>query len=434
MSKFIDLVEITVQAGRGGDGKVAWRREKYEPHGGPYGGDGGKGSSVWIQATNSLNTLLDFRFKREFTAPNGAGGESARRSGKSAEDLVIKVPVGTVVSIVEEDGEVKVLGDLHADGERLLVAKGGRGGRGNQHFATSTRQAPHFCEPGQDGQFARLKLELKLVAHIGIIGMPNAGKSTLISRLSAAKPKIADYPFTTLTPNLGIIQYGENKSLTIADIPGLIEGASEGIGLGFHFLRHIERTRALIHLIDGATEEPEACLKAYEMVRTELQKYNPKILEKQEILLINKADSIDEDHKEKINQVFGSKKISFISAVTGEGIQDLKNQILQMYDSVKEEAVFTPETTNIAEIRKTDDFEIEFDLNKGVFKVDGSFIEGLLRVTNFRDQESVEHLYNQLKKVKLFEELEKCGIKTGDTVLVGNREMVWSHFADDKLI
>ncbi len=427
MNKFIDLVKIKVQAGRGGDGKVAWRREKYEPYGGPYGGDGGRGGSVWLEATNSLNTLLDFRFRHEFEAGNGANGESARRSGKSAEDLIIKVPVGTVIYEIADEAEEEILiGDLSKDGQRLLVARGGRGGRGNQHFANSIRQAPHFCEPGQAGLKTKLKLELKLVAHIGIIGLPNAGKSTLISHLSACKAKIGDYPFTTITPNLGIVKLHDNKSLTIADIPGLIEGAAEGKGLGFHFLRHIERTKVLIHLIDSLSDDPQ---ENYQIVRKELAAYNEEILQKQEIIALNKIDALLPEQLEELKQIF--PKALFVSAATGQGLEALKQILSQIQpEEIKE----FPAEENKENIKNTENFVLKFDQRKGFYRIESELVEGLMRVTDFQNRDSVEHLFKQLKKVNIFEELTNCGIKTGDTVLIGKREMIWSDFADEKLI
>jgi GTP-binding protein len=436
MSKFIDLVELEIEAGQGGDGKIAWRREKYEPYGGPFGGDGGNGGSVWLQATNSLNTLIDFRFKHEFKAPDGEKGRGARQSGKAGEDLIIRVPVGTVVYKVDGDEEV-IVGDLYEDGQKLLLAQGGNGGRGNQHFATSTRQAPHFCEPGYPGQKLKIKLELKLIAHVGIIGLPNAGKSTLISRLSACKAKIGDYPFTTLTPNLGMLQLAPDKSLVIADIPGLIEGASDGVGLGFHFLRHIERTQALIHLIDGATEDVEECLQAYKTVNTELTKYNSTILDKRQILVINKKDSLYEEQVSEIRAHFaaeGLTELLFISAVSGEGIDELKKQLFGIYDQIQENKVFETEREVVEKIKISKDFKLTVDLEKRVFRVESPYLEGLVRVTDFKTQESVEHLFKKLKYVNLFQELKKHAINSGDTVLIGNRELVWSEFADEKLI
>jgi GTPase len=439
MEKFIDLVEIEVESGRGGDGKIAWRREKYEPMGGPAGGDGGRGGSVYLKATNNINTLIDFRFKHYFKADNGNNGESSRRTGASAKDLIILVPIGTLVKRLEENGEYKIIADLKDAEQTFLIAKGGKGGRGNQHFATASRQAPHFCEPGEAAEKYKLQLELKLIAHIGIIGLPNAGKSTLISRLSACKPKIADYPFTTLVPNLGMMKLYGTKSLIIADIPGLIEGAADGAGLGLTFLRHIERTNALIHLIDGMSED---FWQNYLIVKKELEAYNTEILEKREIIVINKIDLLDEADIERIKAEFKIKLpnavLVFISAVSGKGLEELKKTI----NTLDEELNLTE--TKALEIEselkaktfksKTSDFKIEFDEERKVFIVEGIVVEGLMRVTNFSSFDSVNHLFYQLKKINLLDELKNCGIKTGDTVLVGNREMIWSDHADNKLI
>jgi GTPase len=439
MEKFIDLVEIEIESGRGGDGKIAWRREKYEPMGGPAGGDGGRGGSVYLKATNNINTLIDFRFKHYFKAENGNNGESSRRSGASAKDLIILVPIGTLVKRLEKNGEYRIIADLTDPEQMFLVAKGGKGGKGNQHFATASRQAPHFCEPGENSEKYKLQLELKLIAHIGIIGQPNAGKSTLISRLSACKPKIADYPFTTLIPNLGMMKLYGTKSLIIADIPGLIEGAADGAGLGLTFLRHIERTKALIHLIDGMSED---IWQNYLTIKNELQAYNPEILEKREIIVINKIDLLTEDDIERIKTEFKNKLpdliLVFISAVSGQGLDELKNTInaldeklnLTETKAVEIESVLETETLK----SKTSDFKIEFDEERKVFVVEGLIVEGLMRVTNFSSFDSVNHLFYQLKKINLLDELKNCGIKTGDTVLVGNREMIWSDHADNKLI
>jgi GTPase len=433
MAKFIDLVNIEVFSGRGGDGKVAWRREKYVPNGGPAGGDGGHGGSVWLEASTGLNTLLDFHFRHEFKAQDGEGGGSSRKSGRTAEDLIIKVPVGTVVSTL--GGQEQIIADLSHVGQKLLVAKGGRGGRGNQHFATSTRQAPHFCEPGEPGQHLKLKLELKLVAGVGIIGLPNAGKSTLISRLSAAKPKIADYPFTTLVPNLGMLQLAPEKSVTIADIPGLIEGASQGIGLGFQFLRHVQRTKVLVHLLDASLEDISQIKKNYQIVLNELKSYDPEILEKKQILVINKIDACTPQKLDEIKELFAGQELLFISAVSGAGLQELKNKFLQtpeLFEETHFEKIIENQES-LEKIKYAANFEVSFNEEKNVYQIAGPLVEGWVRVTDFKEIESVNHLFRQLKKVKLFEELEKYGIKTEDTVLVGNREMVWSDLAQEKL-
>ncbi len=269
--QFIDEAAITVAAGNGGDGLVAWRREKYIPKGGPAGGDGGHGGSVYLEATPELSTLVEFRFKRQFAADSGKPGGTSNKSGRSGEDLVIRVPVGTIVYRRPEGEDEAFLTDLHADGERILVAKGGRGGLGNQHFATSTRQAPRFAEKGEPGERFTVRLELRLLADCGIVGLPNAGKSTLLSVVSAARPKIADYPFTTLEPQLGVVRVSDEESFVMVDVPGLIEGAHLGAGLGDQFLRHVERTRVLVHLLDGS-KPLEAMLQDKKIIEDELHR------------------------------------------------------------------------------------------------------------------------------------------------------------------
>ncbi|MDJ0626548.1 MAG: GTPase ObgE [Candidatus Caenarcaniphilales bacterium] len=444
MSKFIDQVTIELEAGNGGDGKVAWRKEKYIPKGGPAGGDGGNGGSIWFEANNNINTLLDFRYKYKFKAKDGENGGSSNKSGKGGEDLTIQVPVGTIVKKIEHKNKEKIIADLFEANQKVLIAKGGKGGRGNQHFATSVKQAPHFCEPGQTGESFKALIELKLVAHIGIIGMPNAGKSTLISKLSACKPEIANYAFTTITPNLGIMKIDYEKSLVITDIPGLIQGASEGKGLGIQFLKHIERTKTLIHLIDGYVDSPEECWKNYQIVIEELRKYNPELLEKKQINLINKIDSLSEEFIEDIKNVFNKNdvKIDFISSFSEEGFDELKEKIIEL-----------DKTYNLTEIQQTsesalpksklerdtkspinDEFLIKQENNLGAFRIISPSIEGLVRVTNFSDLESVNHLFKQLKRMNLLDELKNKGIKSGDTVLIGSKEMVWSEFAEYYLI
>ena len=459
--QFIDLVEIDVESGRGGDGKVGWRREKFEPMGGPAGGDGGRGGSVILKADHNLNTLLNFRFQKKFKAANGENGGSSRKTGASAEDLFISVPVGTVVykkkdkeenennseSENNEIEEYSVVGDLNEDGLELVVARGGKGGKGNCHFAMSTRQAPHICEPGEASQRFKLKLELKLVADVGIIGLPNAGKSTLISRLSACKPKIGNYPFTTIIPNLGIMELNDGKSITIADIPGLIEGASEGVGLGFHFLRHIERTALLLHVIDSLQTD-ENILKNYKIVIDELEKYNPEILSKKSVLVFNKTDSLQnpDEFKNLIKNLFKKKheeeNILFISAVTGDGIESLRAKLSELDFSLIRQKILDLESINVAEsdLNKLNKHEserkikIDFDQETRAFRIKSSFVEGLVRVTNFTNIESVAHLYSELSRLKVIEQLNALGIQSGDTVMVGNREMIWSEHADSRLI
>lgn len=318
--KFLDQCKIYIRSGNGGAGSVSFRREKFIPNGGPDGGDGGKGGSVWIEAVEGLNTLIDYRYQQHFKANTGEHGQGRQMHGANAEDLILKVPVGT--QVFEEDHET-LIADLDEVGQKLLLAKGGNGGWGNTRFKGPINQAPKFALPGQDGEERWLWLRLKLIADAGLVGLPNAGKSTFLAASSAAKPKIADYPFTTLTPNLGVIDLGVEQRFVIADIPGLIEGASEGAGLGTRFLGHVERTKVLIHLIDGTQEDP---VEAYKIIRKELAAYDDGLADRQEIVAINKADSLDADQRKAL--VKAIKKVSkqtphLISGVTHEGVRDL---------------------------------------------------------------------------------------------------------------
>jgi GTP-binding protein len=321
--QFVDEVRILVQAGRGGNGCVSFRREKFVPKGGPDGGNGGNGGNIIICADRQLNTLHDFRYRRTYRAENGEHGRGKNQDGKRGEDVVLKVPCGTVVrdAITNE-----ILADLTAHGEELLVARGGKGGRGNAIFATPTNQAPRKAEPGSEGEERELILELKLLADVGLVGLPNAGKSTLISVISAARPKIADYPFTTLTPNLGIVRYAEGKSFTVADIPGLIEGAHKGKGLGIQFLRHIERTMVLVLLIESISSNP---VQDYDVLRNELKSYNPSLLKKPRLVALTKIDLLSDKEKKNLKRLsFGAKvRVYPLSAVTGEGVSNLLRAI-----------------------------------------------------------------------------------------------------------
>lgn len=322
MVKFVDEVEIFVKAGKGGDGCVAFRREKFVPKGGPWGGDGGKGGDVILRAVRNKKTLIDFYFKKHFFAENGENGSSNNKKGKDGEDLIIKVPCGTVVKEIK-NGEEKVIADLVNEGDNVIVAKGGKGGLGNTHFKSPTNQAPRIATKGEEGEEKIIKLELKLIADVGIIGYPNSGKSTLLSKISKARPKIADYPFTTIEPNLGVVDLGGFRSFVVADIPGLIEGASKGKGLGIKFLKHIERTKILVHLIDMSEND---IINRYENLRNELKNYSSKLIEKKEIVVGNKID-LEESKKnlEKAKEYF--KDILFISALKGDGIKDLLERI-----------------------------------------------------------------------------------------------------------
>ncbi|MCD7740481.1 MAG: GTPase ObgE, partial [Candidatus Gastranaerophilales bacterium] len=327
---FLDKAKIKIQSGRGGNGLVAWRREKYVDKGGPSGGNGGKGGDVYLTAIEDLTTLLDFKFQSVFKAENGENGYIKTQHGKSGKDLYIKVPVGTIVKDAESG---KIIADLHSSGQTILAAQGGRGGRGNACFATPQKRAPQYCEPGENGIERILELELKLIADVGLLGMPNAGKSTLISAVSSAKPKIADYPFTTLVPNLGVVKKDNGSSYVLADIPGLIEGASQGSGLGHEFLRHVERCRFLIHLIDLTEENP---VKNYNIINEELKKYSQKLSEVYQVIALNKIDAIDTNRKKELKNVFSqiADDVFLISAVTGENLAEFMHFISKKVDEI----------------------------------------------------------------------------------------------------
>ena len=333
--KFIDEVIITVQSGSGGRGCVSFRREKFIPRGGPDGGDGGKGGDVVLSTTSRKRTLYQFRYQKYFKAKNGTHGQGKQKTGKNGQDVVIEIPPGTLVTDAETGQTIK---DFVEPGETLVIAKGGRGGQGNTKFKTSTHRAPRFAQPGEPGEIKTFQLELKLLADVGIIGLPNAGKSTLISSVSSARPKIGDYPFTTLFPSLGVVRTDWGEPFVIADIPGLIEGAHKGTGLGIRFLRHIERTRILVHLVDVSTIETEDPLKSYHTVNNELSMYDQKLVEKPQIVVLNKLDL---PGAKKLAATFQSAlkdiKVALISALTGKGIEDLTSQIVQLLDKPYDE-------------------------------------------------------------------------------------------------
>ncbi|AAC07816.1 GTPase ObgE [Aquifex aeolicus] len=336
MEKFVDRVKIFVKGGKGGDGAVAFLREKYRPKGGPAGGDGGKGGDVILVATSSKHTLLDFKYKKHYIAQNGEPGKGKKMHGKDGEDLIIYVPVGTVVKDAQT-GEV--ICDLVKEGQKCIVAKGGKGGRGNARFATPTNQAPTYAEKGQKGEERWIILELKLIADVGLVGFPNAGKSTLLSRLTRAKPKIADYPFTTLSPNLGVMELDWERRLVIADIPGLIEDAHKGAGLGHEFLRHIERTKFLAHVIDVSDFREREPVQAFEAINRELELYSPKLAQKPQIVVANKIDALsDRSLLSELEKYFKEKGYEFyaVSALTGEGIEELKEGLWKKYEEIRD--------------------------------------------------------------------------------------------------
>lgn len=423
--KFIDKSKIRVVSGRGGNGMVAWRREKYVDKGGPAGGDGGRGGDVYLVADENMSTLMDFKHKSVFKAEAGENGGIKNMHGRCAKDLFIKVPVGTVVKDIKNGN---IIADLTEHEQKVLVAKGGRGGRGNARFATAQKRAPQFCEPGEPPIERELFLELKLIADVGLLGMPNAGKSTLISRISSAKPKIADYPFTTLIPNLGVVKKRSGDGYVVADIPGLIEGASEGVGLGHDFLRHVERCRFLVHLIDSTEENP---FDNYEKINLELQKHSEHLANLYQIIALNKIDAIDEDKKSELLEKF--KKVSgnvfMISAVTGENLDKLTDFMGEKVDEIpKSETEIVVEEDINAYNNDDSSYEI-FKVAKDTFIVQGGKISRLAGVTDERNAEQVIRLQNILKAMGVFDELSKKGIKDGDTIIIGHLE--FAYYSDE---
>jgi GTPase len=420
--QFIDEATIAVAAGNGGDGLVAWRREKYIPKGGPAGGDGGHGGSVYVEATAEQSTLMEFRFRRRFEAESGKPGGPSNKSGRSGEDLTILVPVGTLVYRAPEDKPETLVADLAAAGARILVARGGRGGLGNQHFATSVRQAPHYAEKGEPGERSTIRLELRLLADCGIIGVPNAGKSTLLSVVSAARPKIADYPFTTTEPQLGVVRVSDDESFVMVDVPGLIEGAHEGAGLGDLFLKHVERTRALVHLLDGA-KPFDVIVADKEMIDRELAAHSPRLARKPTILTLNKLDL--PDARERLSQLRRRfTEVRAISAVTGEGVRELVYAVWETIAAAPLPQIATPEPARIDLIAR-DAFRIERAAD-GAFEIFGERIERLAAMTDFDSDEALARFERALDRMGVERKLRELGAVEGDTVRIGQYEFTYS--------
>lgn len=414
---FIDIAKITLKAGKGGDGAVAFRREKYEPAGGPFGGDGGDGGSIILLADEGIRTLMDFRYRRSYKAENGENGRTKRQFGKDGNDLILRLPVGTLVKDAKTN---KVIVDMREHNQEFVIAKGGKGGRGNAKFATATRQAPRFAEPGSKGEELEVIFELKLLADIGLVGFPNVGKSTILSILSEAKPKIANYHFTTLKPNLGVVKVAEEQSFVIADIPGLIEGAHEGVGLGHDFLRHIERTRILVHILDASGIEGRNPIEDFYKINEELIKYNPKLSEKPQIIVANKMDlSQAEEWLVKIKEEFEPKgyEIYSISAATKDGINKLKYGMWKVLSTMKKEyETFDEQMDLTIDEPITEDFTVKKE--NGKYIVEGPFIESLVYSTNFDDHDSLRYFQNAIREKGIVEELKNLGIEENDTVFI----------------
>ena len=415
---FLDKARVKILSGRGGNGIVAWRREKYVDKGGPAGGNGGKGGDVYFVASEDMTTLMDFKFQSVFKAENGENGYIKTQHGKCGKDLFVKVPVGT---IVRDSATNKIIADLDFDGKTVLLAKGGRGGRGNACFATAQKRAPQFCEPGENGIERTLELELKLIADVGLLGMPNAGKSTLISAVSSAKPKIADYPFTTLVPNLGVVRKDNGDGYVIADIPGLIEGASEGIGLGHEFLRHVERCRLLIHLVDLTKENP---VENYKIINEELKKHSEQLSKVYQVIALNKIDSVDEETKQKYYKEF--KKLAddvfLISAVTGENLKEFMYFVAQKVDEIPKPVIEVEVEEDDGATDNDDSSYQIYKVDKHTFVVEGGKIFRLANVTDGRNTEQLYRFQNILKSMGVFDALKEAGVQEGDVVKIGHLE------------
>lgn len=424
---FLDRVKIWIHAGAGGDGAATFRQEAHVPRGGPDGGDGGRGGSVRLQVDPGQTTLRDFQYRHHFKATPGGRGTRARRHGKAGEDLVLSVPPGTAVY---DDATGALLADLVATGQEAMVARGGRGGLGNTHFKTATHQAPRHAQKGEPGEERWLRLELRLIADIGLVGLPNAGKSTLLAALTAARPRIADYPFTTLEPNLGVMDLGpdDERRPTIADVPGLIEGASSGAGLGHAFLRHVERTRVLVHVVDGASRDPEW---DHEVIREELRAHDPALLEKPMIVAFNKLDvAAARDAWPAFRDARGREGLETvaIAAATGEGLDGLRARLAVLLPDLDDLAA-PPEPAGVVVHRieaMGDGFAVEHD-EDGAFRVRGKRIERIAAQTNFDVEESAERFQRELARLGIDAELRRAGIVAGDLVRIGATELEWEY-------
>ena len=421
---FVDYAKIIIQSGKGGDGAATFRREKYVAAGGPDGGDGGKGGDIYFEVDPDSNTLIDFRYTKRFKAQNGENGSGNRCFGKSGEDLTVKVPKGTIVKDAETG---KVIVDMSEDGQRELILKGGRGGKGNVHFATSTRQAPHFAIDGEKGKEKEKILELKLLADVGLIGFPNVGKSTILSKVTAATPKIADYHFTTIDPNLGVVKTEYGDSFVLADIPGIIEGASSGVGLGIQFLRHVERTRLLLHVIDIAGTEGRDPVDDFNKINEELKKYSEKLAGRKQIIVANKADSMQNENNYKELEKLAKEKgieIFKISAVTGSGLKELFNHVAEEIKKLPKEDIVEPEERMVYTLEEEEE-PFTIIRNNDEFTVEGPAIDRLMARVNTEDSESLAYLQRMLKKLGIDDALRKKGVKEGDTVNILDWVFEW---------
>ncbi|WP_058485329.1 GTPase ObgE [Defluviitalea phaphyphila] len=422
---FIDRVKIFIQSGKGGNGAVSFRREKYVPNGGPDGGDGGDGGSIIFQVDPGMNTLMNFRHKKHYKAQSGEDGGKKRRHGKNGEDLIIKVPPGTIIREAETG---KVMLDLTEENERKVLLPGGKGGKGNQHFATSTRQAPRYAEKGKEGQSYWVILELKVIADIGLVGFPNVGKSTLLSVISNAQPKIANYHFTTISPNLGVVKNPYGRDFVVADIPGLIEGAHKGIGLGHDFLRHVERTKILVHVVDAASLENRNPLEDVEKINHELSEYNKELLTRPQIIAANKIDIPEaEENIELLKEKFEPEgiKVVPISAATKKGIKELLIEISKLLEKEDKNPIKFKEEFELFQETKKEEVKEPFTIEKleeHYFVVEGTGVEKMIGYTNLESEKGFAFFQKYLKERGIIKALEEKGIKEGDTVRIYDLE------------
>lgn len=422
---FSDKVRIFIKSGKGGDGHVSFRRELYVPAGGPDGGNGGHGGDIIFQVDKGLNTLGDFRHNSKYIAQSGEEGGKKRCTGKNGEDLIIKVPEGTVIY---DDESGKVIADMSGDNMKETILKGGRGGKGNMNYATATMQAPQYAQPGQEAKELWVRLELKCIADVGLVGFPNVGKSTFLSRVTNARPKIANYHFTTLNPNLGVVDIDGGKGFVIADIPGLIEGASEGVGLGHQFLRHIERTKVIIHIVDAASTEGRDPIADIKAINAELEAYNPDLLKRPQVIAANKIDAIYDDGSgtnpvELIKAAFEPEgiKVYPISAVTGQGVKELLYAVRELLDNFPNDVVIFEKEFDVDELldNSDDNYNVYIDEN-GVFIVEGERIDKMLGYTNLESEKGFNFFQKFMKSSGAIDRLEELGIEEGDTVRVGD--------------
>lgn len=422
---FIDVAKIKIASGKGGDGKVSFHREKYVASGGPDGGDGGRGGSVVFQVDDNLSTLLDFRYKKKYVAPNGENGMGKRMKGKDGADLVIRVPRGT---IIRDRATGRIMKDL-SDDEPFVAAKGGNGGWGNTHFATPTRQAPRFAKPGLPGIEMEITLELKLLADVGLVGFPNVGKSTLLSMVSAARPKIANYHFTTLIPNLGVVRVAEEQSFVMADIPGIIEGASEGAGLGHDFLRHIDRCRLLLHLVDASGSEGRDPLEDVQTINAELAGYSEFLASRPQIIVANKTDLLGDDREilDKLKAYADEHDFGFLelSAATNQGVRELIHKTWEMLQDLPPVFTYEPEFVPVEEVVTERDITIE--KVEDYYVVGGAWIDKIMGSVNTDDYESRLYMDRMLKNAGVYDRLEQMGVEEGSIVVIGEMEFEYIH-------